>query len=56
VRNAAQEHDSHALADVVRSVMAASDPKEELARLRRDAQELATELGMTAPRWLGSWD
>jgi hypothetical protein len=56
VRNAAQEHDSHALADVVRSFMAASDPKEELARLRQDAQELAADIGVPVPRWLGSWD
>jgi hypothetical protein len=56
VRNAAQEHDSHALAGLVRDVMGAADPKEELARLRRDAQEFATELGVPVPRWLGSWD
>jgi hypothetical protein len=56
VRNAAQEHDSHALADLVQSVMGASDPKDKLARLRTEAQELAGELGMPVPRWLGSWD
>jgi hypothetical protein len=56
VRNAAQEHDSHALADLVQSVMGASDPRDKLARLRAEAQELAGELGMPVPRWLGSWD
>jgi mRNA-degrading endonuclease toxin of MazEF toxin-antitoxin module len=56
VRSAAQEHDSHALADLVRSVMTASDPKDRLAQLRAEAQELAGALGMPVPRWLGSWD
>lgn len=56
VRAAAQEHDSHALADVVRTVMGATDPREELARLRQDAQDLAGELGVPVPKWLGSWD
>ena len=56
IRNAAQEHDSHSLAGLVRNVMAAADPREELSRLRRDAQELATELGVPVPKWLGNWD
>ncbi|HEX6359718.1 hypothetical protein [Actinophytocola sp.] len=56
VRAAAQEHDSHALADVVRSVMGATDPKDELARMRRDAQDLATTIGMPAPKWLANWE
>jgi hypothetical protein len=56
VRAAAQEHDSHALADVVRSVMAATDPRDELARLRRDAQELAAAIGVPVPTWLGNWE
>jgi hypothetical protein len=56
VRDAAQEHDSHSLAGLVRDVMGAADPRDELARLRRDAQELATELGMPVPKWLGNWD
>jgi hypothetical protein len=56
VRAAAQEHDSHALADVVHAVMAAADPKDELARLRQDAQELAAEVDLAAPKWLDNWD
>ncbi len=56
VRAAAREHDSHALAGVVRAVTAAPDPREELARLRHDAQELAAESGIAAPTWLGRWD
>jgi hypothetical protein len=56
VRNAAQEHDSHALADVVRSFMAANDPKDELGRMRRDAQELAGAIGMPVPKWLANWE
>lgn len=56
VRNAAREHDSHALSEVVRGVIAAPDPKEELARLRQDAQELAREVDLAVPKWLASWD
>ncbi len=56
VRNAAREHDLHALAAVVRGVGAASDPREELARLRQDAQDLAEAVGVTVPKWLGNWD
>jgi hypothetical protein len=56
VRAAAQEHDSHALAEVVHTVMGANDPKEELARLRQDAQDLAGDIGVPVPKWLGNWD
>jgi hypothetical protein len=56
VRNAAQEHDSHALAEIVRSVLGAADPKDELARLRRDAQDLAAAIGVPVPKWLGNWE
>jgi hypothetical protein len=56
MRAAAQEHDSHALAEVVQAVMAAPDPEAELARLRQDARELAAEVDLTVPRWLGGWD
>jgi hypothetical protein len=56
VRAAAQEHDSHALAEVVHSVMGASEPREELARLRQDAQDLAGAIGVPVPKWLGNWD
>ncbi|MFL6123289.1 hypothetical protein [Actinophytocola sp.] len=56
VRHAAQEHDSHALADLVQSVMRASDPKDKLAQLRADAQELAGAMGMPVPRWLTNWE
>jgi hypothetical protein len=56
VRTAAQEHDSHALAEIVRSVMGATDPRDELARLRRDAQELAAAIGVPVPTWLGNWE
>jgi hypothetical protein len=56
VRAAAQEHDSHALAEIVRSVMGATDPRDELARLRRDAQELAGAIGVPVPKWLGNWE
>ncbi len=56
VRAAAREHDSYALADVVRTVMGADDPKEELSRLRHDAQELAAGVDMAVPKWLGAWD
>jgi hypothetical protein len=56
VRAAAAEHDSHALAEVVRAVTGAADPKDELARMRQDAQELAAEVGLTVPKWLLNWD
>ncbi|HEV7651744.1 MAG TPA: hypothetical protein VGP26_26620 [Actinophytocola sp.] len=56
VRAAAQEHDSHALADVVHAVMGAAEPEAELARLRQDARELAAEVGLVVPKWLGGWD
>jgi hypothetical protein len=56
VRDAAKEHDLHALAGVVRGVGAAADPREELARLRQDAQDLAEEIGVPVPKWLGNWD
>ncbi|WP_459713542.1 hypothetical protein [Actinophytocola sp. KF-1] len=56
VRNAAREHDLHALAAVVRGVGAAPDPREELARLRQDAQDLAEAVGVPVPKWLGNWD
>lgn len=56
VRNAAREHDLHALAGVVRGVVAAADPREELSRLRHDARDLAKAVGVTVPRWLGDWD
>jgi len=55
VRAAAQEHDSHALAGVVREIRTAADPESELSRLRQDARELATELGLPVPPWLGAW-
>ena len=38
VRAAAPEHDSHALAEVLHTVLAATDPEDELARLRQDAR------------------
>lgn len=56
IRAAAREHDSYALAEVVHAVMGAPDPKDELTRLRQDAQELAAEVGIVAPKWLGGWD
>jgi hypothetical protein len=56
VRNAAREHDLHALAGVVRGVGAAADPREELSRLRQDAQDLAEAVGVPVPKWLGNWD
>ncbi|TDV50788.1 hypothetical protein [Actinophytocola oryzae] len=56
VRNAAQEHDSHALADVVRSFTGATDPRDQLSRMRRDAQELADAIGMPVPKWLANWE
>jgi hypothetical protein len=56
VRAAAQEHDSCALAGVVQTIMAATDPRDELARLRQHAQELATEVDIVVPKWLGNWD
>ncbi|HWM06195.1 MAG TPA: hypothetical protein VNP92_27945 [Actinophytocola sp.] len=56
IRAAARDHDSHALAEVVRTVFAAADPKEELARLRQDARELAAEVDLVVPKWLGNWD
>ena len=56
VRAAAKDHDSHALAGVVHDLRSAADPREELTRLRLDAQETATEFGLTVPRWLQSWD
>lgn len=56
VRAAAQEHDSYALAEVVHAVMGATDPKDELARLRQDAQELAAEVDLVVPKWLDNWD
>jgi len=56
VRAAAREHDAHALSSVVHAVTGAADPKEELARLRLDAQELAAEVDIVAPKWLTSWD
>ncbi|GAB3458260.1 hypothetical protein [Actinophytocola sediminis] len=56
VRAAAAEHDSYALAEVVRAVTSAADPKLELATLRQDAQELAAEMGLPVPKWLANWD
>lgn len=56
IRNAAQEHDSHALSDLVRSFMGAADPKDELAKLRAEAQELAGAMGMPVPKWLANWE
>jgi hypothetical protein len=56
VRNAAQEHDSHALAEVVRSLQGADDPKDQLARLRKEAQELADAVGVAVPKWLANWE
>jgi hypothetical protein len=56
VRAAAREHDSNALADVMRTVMAAADPGSELVRLREDARELAAEVDLAVPKWLGHWD
>jgi hypothetical protein len=56
IRNAAQEHDSHALADLVRSVTAAADPRDKLARLRVEAQDLADAMGMPVPKWLANWE
>jgi hypothetical protein len=55
LRAAAQEHDSYALAGIVRTVLAAADPKDELTRLRQDAQELAAETNLPLPRWLDHW-
>lgn len=56
VRAAAREHDSHALAQVLGTVTGSTDPKGELARLRREASDLAGELGLAAPKWLVNWD
>ncbi|MGH3758402.1 hypothetical protein [Actinophytocola sp.] len=56
VRTAAREHDSHALAGLVHRVMGAADPRDELARLRQDARELAADVDIVVPKWLGSWD
>jgi hypothetical protein len=56
IRAAAREHDSHALASIMRGVLSAPDPETELARLRQDARELAAEADVAVPRWLGSWD
>ena len=56
IRNAAQEHDSHALAGLVRDVLGAADPRDELARLRKDAHDLATAVGVPVPRWLANWE
>ncbi|MGH3879743.1 MAG: hypothetical protein ACRDSK_22170 [Actinophytocola sp.] len=56
VRAAAREHDSYALAEVIQAVLAAPDPKDELARRRQDAQDLAAEIDLTVPKWLGHWD
>lgn len=56
VRAAAREHDSHALAEVMRTVLAADDPAEALTRLRQDARELAAEADLAVPKWLGHWD
>jgi len=55
VRAAAREHDSHALAEVLHAVFDAKDPEDELARLREDARELAAELDVVVPKWLGDW-
>ena len=56
VRAAAREHDSYALAEVMHTVLAAKNPEDELARLRQDARELAAEVDLVVPRWLGTWD
>jgi hypothetical protein len=56
LRAAAREHDSHALAQVIAGVTGAADPKGELARRRKEAQDLAAELGLAVPKWLGNWD
>jgi hypothetical protein len=56
VRAAAREHDSYALASVLRDVMGAADPKDELMRLRQDAQDLAAAIDVPVPKWLGNWD
>jgi hypothetical protein len=40
----------------VRAVLGAADPREELTRLRQDAQELAAEVGLPVPKWLANWD
>jgi hypothetical protein len=55
VRAAAREHDSHALAEVLHTVFDAKDPEDELSRLREDARELAAELDLVVPKWLGNW-
>lgn len=56
VRAAAREHDSLALAGVMHTVLGAEDPEDELARLRQDARELAAEVDLAVPKWLGTWD
>lgn len=56
VRAAAREHDSHALAEVMHTVTASSEPESELARLRQDARELAAEVDIVVPKWLGGWE
>ena len=56
IRAAAREHDSHALAQVITSVTTATDPKGELTRLRKEAHDLAADLGLAVPKWLGNWD
>ena len=56
VQAAARDHDSHALAQVIDAVTGSSDPRGELARRRQEAQELAADLGLVVPKWLGNWD
>lgn len=56
VRAAAKDHDSYALAELVNTVRAATDPREELARLRQEAQSSAADVGLTVPKWLDAWD
>jgi hypothetical protein len=56
IRAAARDHDSHSLAEVITSVRTAPDPKGELTRLRTQAHDLAADLGLAVPKWLGNWD
>jgi hypothetical protein len=56
IRAAAREHDSLALAEVMHTVRAATDPEDELAKLRQDARDLAAEVDLAVPKWLGAWD
>jgi len=56
IRADAREHDSYALGAVVRAITAAKDPRDELTRMRREATDFATEVGLAVPAWLANWD